>query len=577
MTAERGAKPSREEIEAFEAALARPQPIELTPVGAGTPMGTGVAADSRTADDRTADDRTADNRSDFDLTRPQPIDLNVRGVASPMAAPAAHDSTEDWITRPTPADLTPVVVNANNRTRRETGDVDPDAWIVQAPPADLTPIAVKPAATIQGGGTQTADDPDSWIIRPAAADLAPVPKHNPAAARVAQVEEPTPADADAWITRPTPVDLTPVDLTPVDLTPVTSGASPPDEPALPQNEPDKEADTDVWIARPAAIDLTPVSATSSPKTAEVAAEPVEVAAPVDAVEPPEPAEPSVPAAGATDKAEAALSADALFADALSADARSAGDDNLVRPAAAEFEPPHPVQPAQAVDLGAADQEATVSNMPSDLVDDARDAVVDTDSEAREVRVEEAGVETLEAAEMEQEEVAAAAAPDQEALAEKPPVESQPPAARAPSRPTASVEKPASVSPLRRFAKAPPKTKLPKSSVRSGGSFFEPSADGEGESTSGDSGRAAEVSAGKPKTLVAMPRTNRGELPRKIQPVGLPVSDKNEVVRPSGFFDSTPVPTKPVRKIARSIARAASSPRLRNVIKPPKPGGFFDED
>lgn len=559
MATQQGAMPSRDEIEAFEAALARPQPIDLTPVGLAPLDATPPNA---TPIDPVVPLAAAADASDADLTRPQPIDLAALGGGAPAAEPVSNDAndiddtSDDWITRPIPADLTPVQGNAaaQDGTDQPAVSSDPDAWIAQPALADLTPINPDRARVAPSSGTQGADDPDAWIARPAAADLTPVSAKSPVGAQMdgSNAVETSPVEAldqDSWVTRPMTADLTPV-------RPAVAEEADTAEPAAAMNAPVQEPDADAWIARPAAIDLTPVAVSRTPSREPAPADTGDETAGVAELE--GQVEPTVPAV------------------APAVAVKISADDDLARPAAANFDPPQPAESTPS-----ADQEATVSNRPSDTVDDIREVAGDA----------------AETADAEHEELTLAETAQPPAMSETPAVEeppvtvtpadaddtgAEPDDSRTPSRPTASVEKPASVSPLRRFAKASASKKLPSSPARGGpakggGSFFEPAEDSGGEATSGEAGRGTEASTGKPKRMVAMTRTNRGELPRKIQPVGLPVSDKNEVVRPAGFFDSTPVPTKPVRKIARSIAKAASSPRLRNVIKPPKAGGFFDDD
>ena len=153
---------SRAEAEAFESALARPVPIDLTPVRA------------------------------------------VGGLPA-----AATDDPDAWIARPQPVDLTPAgAAGAAGATGAAAPAADPDAWIIRPAAADLGPRRVREARR----QTVAADDPDAWIARPAPIDLTPTGAAGAAAggtpARTpAQPPAPEPADPDAWIIRPAPADL----------------------------------------------------------------------------------------------------------------------------------------------------------------------------------------------------------------------------------------------------------------------------------------------------------------------------------------------------------------------------------
>ncbi len=161
-TAQTGAAPagpSRAGADADEAALARPQPIDLTPV--------------RPRGDRDAIGAAAGSEDpDAWIARPAPIDLAPRRAADPPA-PAVADP-DAWIVRPAPIDLGPVRARA---VPAAAAADDPDAWIARPAPIDLTPVGA-PAAAAGGEpaarpAAQAAADPDAWIVRPAPADLDP--------------------------------------------------------------------------------------------------------------------------------------------------------------------------------------------------------------------------------------------------------------------------------------------------------------------------------------------------------------------------------------------------------------------
>lgn len=142
------------------------------------------------------------------LARPQPIDLTpVRSGAARHAA--AADDPDGWIARPAPVDLTPVRSDA---ARQATAAADPDAWIARPSPIDLAAVGASGAAGA-GGAAAPVHDPDAWIVRPPPIDLASLgaaegtaPRAVPAQAAAPPAE---PADPDAWIIRPAPVDLGP--------------------------------------------------------------------------------------------------------------------------------------------------------------------------------------------------------------------------------------------------------------------------------------------------------------------------------------------------------------------------------
>ncbi len=183
---------SRAEAEAFESSLARPQPIDLTPVRAGG------ARHAAAADD-----------PDGWIARPAPVDLTpVRSDAARHAAAAADPDA--WIARPAPIDLAAAGASGTAGAGRSAAPVhDPDAWIVRPPPIDLGPARARETRQ----QTETAADPDGWISRPAPIDPASLgraegtaPRAAPARAAAPPAE---PADPDAWIARPAPVDLGP--------------------------------------------------------------------------------------------------------------------------------------------------------------------------------------------------------------------------------------------------------------------------------------------------------------------------------------------------------------------------------
>ena len=186
---------SRAETEAFESSLARPQPIDLTPVRAGA---------ARHA--------------------------------------AAGDDPDGWIARPAPIDLTPVRSDA---ARHTTAAADPDAWIARPSPIDLAAVGASGAAGA-GGAAAPVHDPDAWIVRPPPIDL------GPGRAREARQQTETAADPDAWVARPVPIDLASLGAAegtaPRDVP--ARAAAPPTEPAGP-------ADPEAWIIRPAPVDLGP--------------------------------------------------------------------------------------------------------------------------------------------------------------------------------------------------------------------------------------------------------------------------------------------------------------------------------
>ena len=180
---------SRAETDAFEASLARPRPIDLTPVRAG------AARHAATADD-----------PEGWIARPAPIDLTPVRPDAARHAPAADDQ-DAWIARPAPIDL--AAVGAGGAGGAAAPAHDPDAWIVRPPPIDLGPVRAREVRR----QTAAAADPDAWIARPAPIDPASLgaakgtaPREVPAQAAAPAAE---PADPDAWIVRPAPVDLGP--------------------------------------------------------------------------------------------------------------------------------------------------------------------------------------------------------------------------------------------------------------------------------------------------------------------------------------------------------------------------------
>ncbi|MYG50906.1 MAG: UbiD family decarboxylase, partial [Rhodospirillaceae bacterium] len=185
---------SRAETEAFESALARPQPIDLTPVRADSAGGAAAASGD----------------PDAWIARPAPIDLTpVRASGAAGAGRAAAADPDAWIVRPPAIDLGPghAAGGAAGRTagrQASTAAEDPDAWIARPAPADLGPRRASEA----GRRTVAVEDADAWIARPAPADLTPAGASGAAAVRETPVAE-EPADADAGIARPAPIDLGP--------------------------------------------------------------------------------------------------------------------------------------------------------------------------------------------------------------------------------------------------------------------------------------------------------------------------------------------------------------------------------
>ena len=182
---------SRAETEAFESSLARPQPIDLTPVRAG------AAGHAAAADD-----------PDGWIARPAPVDLTpVRSDAARHAAAAADPDA--WIARPAPIDLAAGASGAAGAGVSAAPVHDPDAWIVRPPPIDLGPGRARE----ERRQTAPAADPDAWISRPAPIDLESLGAAGEAAAHDAPAQAAAPpaepADPDARIVRPAPVDLGP--------------------------------------------------------------------------------------------------------------------------------------------------------------------------------------------------------------------------------------------------------------------------------------------------------------------------------------------------------------------------------
>lgn len=135
---------------------------------------------------------------ELSLARPQPIDLTpVRAGATHHAAAAADP--DGWIARPAPIDLTPVRSDA---ARQATAAADPDAWIARPSPIDLAAAGASGAAG-PGGAAAPVHDPDAWIVRPPPIDL------GPGRAREVRRQTAAAADPEAWIIRPAPVDLGP--------------------------------------------------------------------------------------------------------------------------------------------------------------------------------------------------------------------------------------------------------------------------------------------------------------------------------------------------------------------------------
>ena len=186
---------SRAEAEALESALARPQPIDLTPVRSGVRAGSGGRS-AAAADD-----------PDAWIARPKPVDLTpVRSVAAGHAA--AADDPDAWIARPQPVDLAPLGASgAAGAAGAVASAADADAWIVRPEPIDLGPRHTREAPR----QPVAADDPDAWIARPQPIDLAPsgASGREAPARTAAPAPADEPADPDAWIIRPSPVDLGP--------------------------------------------------------------------------------------------------------------------------------------------------------------------------------------------------------------------------------------------------------------------------------------------------------------------------------------------------------------------------------
>ena len=147
---------SRAEAEAFEASLARPQAIDLTPVRPGS------ARSAAASDD-----------PDAWIARPAPVDLTPMRAAGAAASSRTADDPDAWIARPAPIDLGPR--RAGGRAESAAASAaDPDAWIARPSPIDLTPIgAPEPSAARKAPAAAEPDDPDAWIARPAPIDLGP--------------------------------------------------------------------------------------------------------------------------------------------------------------------------------------------------------------------------------------------------------------------------------------------------------------------------------------------------------------------------------------------------------------------
>ena len=152
---------SRAEAEAFEASLARPQAIDLTPARPS------AARPAALADD-----------PDSWIARPAAIDLTpVRaGIAARRtSASQAADDPDAWIARPAPIDLGPPRP-ADWPARTAAAAEDPDAWIARPQPADLTlpgvAESIAASAPVAGSAVEAAADPDAWIVRPAPIEFA---------------------------------------------------------------------------------------------------------------------------------------------------------------------------------------------------------------------------------------------------------------------------------------------------------------------------------------------------------------------------------------------------------------------
>ena len=181
---------SRAETEAFEASLARPQAIDLTPVRPGGARPAALADDP-----------------DSWIAQPAAIDLTpVRASGAAGSGRSAPDP-DAWIARPSPVDLMPVRAGiAARRTSASQAADDPDAWIARPAPIDLGPPrpADRPTRT-----AAAAEDPDAWIARPQPADLTlpGVAESIAASAPVAGSAVEAALDPDAWIVRPAPIEF----------------------------------------------------------------------------------------------------------------------------------------------------------------------------------------------------------------------------------------------------------------------------------------------------------------------------------------------------------------------------------
>ena len=178
---------SRAEAEAFEASLARPQAIDLTPVRPGVARPAAAAHDP-----------------DAWIAQPAPVDLTPVRATGAAAARRPADDPDAWIARPRPIDLAPARAGVAGRTSAPEAAHDPDAWIARPAPIDLGPRR----AAESRQRTIAAEDPDAWIARPAPVDLTPIGASGTVAARE-MPEETEPADPDTWIVRPASIDLGP--------------------------------------------------------------------------------------------------------------------------------------------------------------------------------------------------------------------------------------------------------------------------------------------------------------------------------------------------------------------------------
>ncbi|MEQ8698675.1 MAG: UbiD family decarboxylase [Bauldia litoralis] len=212
----RPAARTKAEIQAWEAGLARPRPIE--------------PADLRGP--KTASAEKDDNMShdpDAWIARPQPARLD----AHPGRERDDDDDPDAWIARPRPAQLDPF--SKGTPGNEDDEDDDPDAWIARPQPAVLTaPGAVARPET--SGEPAKAADPDADLARPQPIDLAALGwRDSPAGAED--------DDPDAWIARPRPATFDIPQAPPL----VDAEAR---RAALKKAKNTRTDDPDAWISRP---------------------------------------------------------------------------------------------------------------------------------------------------------------------------------------------------------------------------------------------------------------------------------------------------------------------------------------